>query len=90
MENRGGAPLEWLTNKEIKTINFRLTGSKKESPTIIEIKQAIVELEGIRQFFESADPELIDYAIYMEKAAISRLSYLFRKAKEELSNSNKK
>lgn len=84
MENRGSAPVEWLMNKEVKTLNFKLLGSKKENPTITEIKHAIEELEGIRQFFDSADPELIDYAIYMEKAAISRLSYLFRKAKAEL------
>lgn len=83
MESRNGTTLEWLGNKELKTINFRVAGKRKENPTIVEIRRAIDELECIRQFFEAADPDLIDYAIYMEKAAVSRLSYLFRKAKAE-------
>ncbi|QCX34807.1 DUF2508 family protein [Caloramator sp. E03] len=50
---------------------------------IEEIKSAINELENIRQYFDSVnEPELIDYAIYREKAAITRLSYLLRVAKE--------
>jgi hypothetical protein len=90
MENRSETPVEWLMNKDIKTVNFRLLKSKKESSIIKEIRIASEELDSIRQFFNSADPELIDYAIYMEKAAITRLSYLFRKAKEELKYTNQK
>lgn len=48
-----------------------------------EIKKAVDELENIRKFYEFAvDSELIDYAIYREKAALMKLSYLFKKAKE--------
>ncbi len=48
-----------------------------------DIKRAVEELENIRKYFEMAeDPELIDYAIYREKAALMQLSYLLKKAKK--------
>lgn len=48
-----------------------------------EIRVAIRELENIRQVFDSVDiPELIEYAIYTEKAAAARLSYLIQLAKK--------
>lgn len=49
-----------------------------------EIRQALQELENIRSYFDSVDePELIDYAIYREKAILIRLSYLFKKARSD-------
>ena len=90
MENRGGTSASWLLNKEVKTISFRGIKGKKVSPTIAEIKAAIEELEFIRKYFDNVDaPELIEYAIYREKAAITRLSYLIRKAKFETACSPK-
>jgi hypothetical protein len=50
-----------------------------------EIKSAIDELECARKYFDFVEvPELIEYAIYREKAAQARLSYLIKKAKFEL------
>jgi hypothetical protein len=90
MENRGGASADWLLNKEVKTISFREIKGRKDSPTIIEIKEAIEELEFVRKYFDIVDvPELIEYAIYREKAAITRLSYLIRKVKFETACSPK-
>lgn len=49
-----------------------------------DIRTAIEELESARRFFDSVqEQELIEYAIYREKAAITRLSYLFKLAKNE-------
>jgi hypothetical protein len=84
MENRGGASRDWFFNKTIKTINFKNHDNKKNNQTIKEIQAAITELEEIRNYFDVVDaPELIEYAIYREKAAITRLSYLIRKVKFE-------
>lgn len=72
----------------IETCNIiSLKDLKGDSPTITEIQSAIDELEGARRYFDVVDaPELIEYAIYREKAAITRLSYLLRKAKYEKAN----
>ena len=90
MENRGGASKDWFFSKTIKTLNFKNQDSKKMNQTVKEIEAAIIELEEIRGYFDAVDaPELIEYAIYREKAAITRLSYLIRKVKferEELVN----
>jgi hypothetical protein len=90
MENRGGASKDWFFNKTIKTLNFKNQDNKKMNQMIKEIEAAIIELEEIRGYFDVVDaPELIEYAIYREKAAITRLSYLIRKIKfekEELVN----
>lgn len=70
-----------------------LNASKRrgKNPLDDDIKRAATELENIRRFFDVADdPELIEYAIFTEKAAVTRLSYLIKKAKvkEELLNSS--
>jgi hypothetical protein len=52
-----------------------------------EINAAIEELESIRRFFDAVEePELLDYAIYREKAALVRLSYLLKEAKHKNSS----
>jgi len=84
MENRGGASKDWFFSKTIKTLNFKNQDNKKMNQTIKDIEAAIIELEEIRGYFDAVDaPELIEYAIYREKAAITRLSYLIRKVKYE-------
>ncbi|SKA98969.1 Protein of unknown function [Caloramator quimbayensis] len=72
-------------NKAILNLNIIKNYKKDVSSKLSEeIKSAIDELESVRQYFDSVDePELIDYAIYREKAAITRLSYLLRVAKDE-------
>lgn len=90
MENRGGASTDWFLNKEIKTINYRELNGKNQSEAMKEIKAAIEELECIRKYFDVVEaPELIEYAIYREKAALTRLSYLIRRVKFEKSNKTK-
>ncbi|MCX7884513.1 MAG: YaaL family protein [Caloramator sp.] len=72
-------------NKAILNFNI-IKNYKKDSKNNLleEVKSAIDELENVRQYFNSVnEPELIDYAIYREKAAITRLSYLLRIAKDE-------
>ena len=69
-----------IINRTVNT--FKTRKSARHNKTIEEIKAAIEELESIRRFFEAAEePELVDYAIYREKAALMRLSYLLREAK---------
>jgi DNA-binding protein H-NS len=59
------------------------TRSEEKNQLAEDIKTALNELENIRNYFEVVDePELIDYAIYREKAALLRLSYLLKKAKK--------
>jgi hypothetical protein len=75
-----------LINKAISTLKIKKP-EKMNQNTVAEIDSAIEELESIRMYFDEVDePELLDYAIYREKAALMRLSYLLREAK----NKNKK
>lgn len=86
MQPNGQVSTTWLINKAFRSLNpiktDKVTSGLNKSQLIEEIRQAISELESIRKSFEFAqDPELIDYAIYREKAAITKLSYLLKKAK---------
>jgi len=67
---------------------------RKPDPALIEenrikeyleiVKEAKCNLENIdRLFNNTADPDLIEYAIYEEYAAKLRFSYLIKKAKEK-------
>lgn len=86
MESSGTVSKDWFMNRANRTINFKTGHDKKTNETVREIEAAIIELEEIRSYFDSVDaPELIEYAIYREKAAITRLSYLIRKVKFEKS-----
>jgi hypothetical protein len=74
----------YLLGRILKNLNsLKNTKDDGEKENIAEeIRKAISELEGIRSYFDSVeDPELLDYAIFREKAALTRLSYLLRKAK---------
>lgn len=86
MQINGQVSTQWFLNKAIKSLNYakaaKTVGNLNRNKLIDEIHQAVTELENIRKYFEFAqDPELIDYAIYSEKAAVTRLSYLLKKAK---------
>jgi hypothetical protein len=76
------AIVEFLSNK------IKYTEEQKE--LIKAIEEAREELYRARQYFEMVtDPQLVDYAIYMEQAAKSRFTYLINQAKEsgiELNN----
>ncbi|TDT50260.1 DUF2508 family protein [Fonticella tunisiensis] len=74
----------WLLGSILKNMrNLKASETGEERELIVnEIRNAVDELESIRMYFNSVnDPELLDYAIYREKAAILRLSYLLKKAK---------
>lgn len=72
-----------LISKIVKNLGTLKTNKKREKNSLTgDIKQAMDDLENVRKFFDLAeDPELIEYAIFTEKAAIMRLSYLIKKAK---------
>ncbi|EYE88055.1 hypothetical protein Q428_10025 [Fervidicella metallireducens AeB] len=83
MENNGQVSTTWLINRAIKSINnIKLSSVNEDSEIVREIRDALNELESIRIYFDTVnEPDLIDYAIYREKAAIIKLSYLLKKAK---------
>jgi hypothetical protein len=88
MQSNGQVSTTWLINRAIKGLNATKaikTANEAEKNTLIkEIQAAITELENIRKYFEFAnEPELIEYAIYTEKAALTRLSYLLKQAKKD-------
>lgn len=67
----------------VSTLLKQLRGNDQKK-IIEDIRVALEELESIRQYFDNVDvPELIEYAIYREKAATARLSYLIQLAKKE-------
>jgi hypothetical protein len=69
------AIVEFLSNK------IKYTEDQKE--LIKAIEEAREGLYRARQYFEMVtDPQLVDYAIYMEQAAKSRFTYLLNEAKE--------
>lgn len=86
MEHNTHFSTSLLINKGMKTI--LKDKAKTNSPKIKlkkEIESSLKELTEIRQCFEYVDePELVDYAIYREKAIITKISYLFKKAKKVL------
>lgn len=75
------AQLITRTVKGVSTIKNIRPGERNQ--LVEDIKKAVEELENIRRYFEMVEePELIDYAIYREKAALMQLSYLLKKAKK--------
>lgn len=87
MENSGQVSRAGFLHTIAKAVN----GQKEEEgirevDITVEIQEALQELENIRNYFDTVrEPELIDYAIYREKAILIRISYLLRKAKGQIS-----
>jgi predicted DNA-binding protein (UPF0251 family) len=72
-----------LINKAMNTLKIKKPDQNSKN-AVEEINAAIEELESIRRYFDAVDePELLDYAIYREKAALMRLSFLLREAKNK-------
>lgn len=84
MADKNEVSTTWLIEKSIRSIRyFKIAKKEKNNEINNEIKDAVDALESARRYFDYVDdPQLIEYAIYSEKAAISRLSYLLKKAKE--------
>jgi hypothetical protein len=86
MQPNGQVSTTWLINKAFRSLNpiktVKISNESENTKIVEEIRQAITELESIRRSFEFVqEPDLIDYAIYSEKAAMTKLSYLLKKAK---------
>jgi hypothetical protein len=85
MERNSQVTTAQLITKAIRGLNtIKSTGEGNINLLAEDIRKAVEELENIRRYFDVVEePELIDYAIYREKAAIMKLSYLLKKAKCE-------
>lgn len=83
MKKNGQVSRKGLITKMVKNLGVLKSNKKSEKNSLTgDIKQAMGELENIRKIFDFADdPEIIEYAIFAEKAAIMRLTYLIKKAK---------
>jgi aryl carrier-like protein len=58
--------------------------TKEEKELLKEIREAKVSFEAAKDYFLYAnEPNLIDYAIYMENATRIRYMYLLKKAREK-------
>lgn len=76
--------------KNLRTILFGkrrqlMKTESNESRDFVEaINAAKEDLDNVEKLFNStSDPDLIEYAIYLEYAAKLKLSYLIKKAKEK-------
>lgn len=89
MENGSNTSLQ-TTSRNLSNIRLLKGNYSKETQTLIDdIKRTIEKIETIQlQYDTISDADLIDYAIYREKAEQKRLSYLLGLAKEcpELTN----
>jgi len=67
--------------------NFKLSIEDKEIINAIEIAKA--EWENAEKFFQFVkDPEMVDYAIHLQNAAVARYMHLIRLAKNKKISSN--
>lgn len=89
MENGNNTSLQTVS-RNISNLRLLKGNYSKETQTLIdEIKRTIERIETIRSQYDTvSDADLIDYAIYTEKAEQKRLSYLLGLAKScpELTN----
>lgn len=57
--------------------------SQKQLRLLEDIEESRKKLENFREYFNSVkDPNLVDYAIYMEEAAKAKYVYLLNKARK--------
>jgi hypothetical protein len=67
----------------VEYLSSKVKYTEEQKELIKAIEEAKEELFRARQYFEMVnDPQLVDYAIYMEQAANSRFTYLLNQAKE--------
>lgn len=80
--NRGiGFLLKSLVTKGNRAMDY---AKEKEIDCFFKaVECAKQDLDSVQRLLDStADPDIIEYAIYQERAASLRLSYLIKKAKE--------
>ena len=89
MENGNNSALQTVS-RNLRSIKLLKGNYSRETQALIDdIKRTIDEIETVRSQYDTiSDPDLIDYAIYKEKAEQKRLSYLLGLAKAcpELTN----
>lgn len=81
MENKVILRSPTVTKKKKKV---KMTYKEETIESLIsEAKHAILQLQSLRKYYQFVtDEELIEYAIYREKAEKERISYLIKKIKE--------
>lgn len=73
-----------MNNEIMQVLEKDKNYSKEEKGIIRCIMEAEEEIKKARMFFEMTnEPELIDYAIYLEEAAKSKYMYFLNKAKNQ-------
>lgn len=83
MEINGREQRQLIYNRILNIKPAKGRYSAETQKLIKEIEGCIQELKSIQSYFDTiSDPELVDYAIYKEKAESQRLSYLIRQAKQ--------
>lgn len=82
-ENKGilGSLKSLFSKKET---DYKAIENNNAQDYINAVKAAAQELENVERLFNNtADPDLIEYAIYEQRAVKVRFSYLVKKAKEK-------
>ncbi|CDF59140.1 DUF2508 family protein [Thermobrachium celere] len=72
-----------LIERAIKVISSPKVEENKELMEVKnEIERTLLEIKNAQEIFKySTDPDIIDYAIFKEKAEFARLCYLFKVAR---------
>lgn len=85
MEHNTEVSTSYIINKAIRGMSG--DRNKIDLPSLQlkrEIDKALRDVIEARQYFEFVDePDLVDYAIYREKAAVTKFCYLIKKAKRQ-------
>lgn len=69
-------------NKIIDLFSANTENNSEQKNLIAAIEEACLELQNAQNYFDIVnEPALIDYAIFMEKAARARYSYLIAEAR---------
>ncbi len=68
----------------VESISKSINLSNEDKEIIKEIEKAKQEWEDAAQFFEFVnEPEMVDYAIYLQQAACVKYMHLLKQAKEK-------
>lgn len=69
-------------NKIINLVSSEIDYTLEQKNIIAAIEEARIELNNARQYFDTVnEPNLIDYAIYMEQAAKAKYAFLLAEAR---------
>ncbi|SEG03068.1 hypothetical protein SAMN05660865_01584 [Caloramator fervidus] len=77
--------MEFNLNLTKKLSSLRELKNKNNEKDLLkeQFKEAVLELEFVRNYINYVDdPDLIEYAIYAEKALQKRIAYILKKLRE--------